>query len=124
MQKSTRMAAARAEFHTVVVQRQHGYRHHIHPTPQLAIQWQMAAIHFLRHLRVERAAVHHILGNLNREVHIVSQDLGGNDSAPYSELVSGHIPHGPGDHYQHDGVCDCAFLGWTVVESYVGDLVD
>lgn len=84
----------------------------------------MAAIHLIHHLCAECASVRHFPVHLNREIHLLSQDLDGHDSTSSSESFLGHFPYGPGYHNQYDGVCLRAGLGRPMVESHLGHLVD
>lgn len=84
----------------------------------------MAAVHLIYYLRPECGPLRHFPVHLNREIHLLSQDLDGHDSTSGSESFLGHLSYGPGNHHQHDGICLRAFLGRSVVESNLGYLVD
>lgn len=81
-------------------------------------------MHLVHHLRLERVAVRRVLFDIGREIHGLSEDLDGDDTASGAEPFLGYVSDGPGDHREHDCIRVRAGLGWELVEACMGIVVD
>lgn len=111
LQEPARLASNRPQLHPILVFRDHGHWHRVHPSTQPALQRRMDLLDIRRHILPQCRAVRPLPRDFNPAIRSLARDLGKDDTPSCAVAVHGYLSNGTGDDCEYGCICLRARLG-------------